>query len=371
MGGNSSWQFGSAQGKAEHPDPAHNETISDADVTLRWDPSPWPAFLINQNLYYGTNQAEVAAACDVNVTTVIGLAADANSFAVGQLDLGAQRWWRIDSNMSTGDLVPGDVWQFSTQNFYTLEDFDWYQGSTSMRATWLDFFSDSTNGTVIAERTEPNRYATRSHLMDFDWITGSPYTHWDSKRTLASEFDMTVGDLAALVLYSHGDPCNTSSSGGGYSLSGPQKLYVTLADDTNSATIEYNGDAGDIFVAQWVEWNIALADFVTAGSPGPVNLEKIDSIMLSVTDDETGNGHVKFDDIRLYKQRCVPSLSGVTLVDFNNDCIINWRDHWQAIRAGWLQTGTAYDYHTTDPIVNCLDFAVMANYWQMGELFPQ
>jgi hypothetical protein len=357
------WQFSEPQGKAEHPDPAHNETISDADVTLRWDPSPWPAFLINQDVYYGTNQAEVAGANTTDVNAFVGnYPAGANSLNVGALPLGAERWWRIDSNMNTGDLVPGDVWRFKMADFLTIEDFDWYQGTTNLRATWLDFYSDATNGVAVTEQTEPNRYATRSKLMDFDWVT-SGYTHWDTKRTFASDVNM-AGELAALVLYSHGDPCNTSGTPL-YSLTGPQKIYVTLSDGPNSVTLPYDGDANDIFLAQWVEWNIALADFA------PVDLTQVASIMLSVTDDETGNGHVKFDDIRLYKQRCVPHLSGVTAYDVGVvDCIINFRET-EGMRGSWLKTGTSYDFHTTDPICNALDYALLADVWQMGDLFPK
>ncbi|MHC4756522.1 MAG: hypothetical protein ACYTBP_15420, partial [Planctomycetota bacterium] len=357
------WQYGSPQGKAEHPDPANNSTTSDVDLTLRWDPSPWPAFLINQNVYYGTNQAEVTDANTSDVNAFIGnYPASANSLNVGQLDLGAVRWWRIDSNMNTGDLVPGDVWKFTMQSYYTIEDFDWYGGTTNLRATWLDYYADNTNGAAVSEQTEPNRYATRSHLMDFDWIT-SGYSHWDTKRTFAAPFDMATADLVALVLYSYGDPCNTSGSPL-YSLTGPQKLYVTLSDGPNSVTLPYDGDANNIFVDQWVEWNLALADF------SPVDLTQVASIMLSVTNDETGNGHVKFDDIRLHKQRCVPHLSGIMDIDVNADCIINYADEW-SMKGSWLKTGTSYDFHTTDPICNALDYALLAAKWQMGDLFPK
>jgi hypothetical protein len=358
------WQFGVPAGKAEQPDPANNSTISDADVTLRWQPSPWPAYLVNQNVYYGTNQAEVTDANSSDVNAFIGnYSADTNSYNVGALPLGATRWWRIDSNMNTGDLIKGDVWRFSMAQFLTIEDFDWYQGTTNLRATWKDFFSDNTNGAVVTEQVEPNRYATRSKLMDFDWIT-SGYTHWDTERTFASPIDMT-GELAALVLYSYGDPDNDGDGGAGfYSLDGPQKMYVTLSDDTNSVTLPYDGDANDLFKAQWVEWNIALADFA------PVNLGAVTSIKLSVNDDYSGNAHVKFDDIRLYKQRCVPHKSGVTDVDYNSDCIINWRDQ-DRIRGNWLLTGTDTNWHPTDPICNALDYALMAAKWQQGDLFPK
>jgi len=107
-----------------------------------------------------------------------------------------------------------------------------------------------------------------------------------------------------------------------------------------------------------------LADF------SPVLLTKVASIKLSVTNEYTGNGHVMFDDIRVYKQRCVPALSGVTEVDVNADCIINGPDLW-SMKGVWLQSGNAYNFHTTNPIVNCLDFAVIAAKWQQGVKFPQ
>jgi hypothetical protein len=314
-------------------------------------------------VYYGTDQAEVADANTSDVNAFVGnYPADTDSFYIGQLPLGAVRYWRVDSNMNTGDLVKGDTWKFTMQDFYTIENFDWYEGTTNLRATWLDYYSDSTNGAAVSEQTEPNRYLTRSKLMDFDWIT-SGYTHWDTKRTFTSPFDMTVYDLKTLVLYSCGDPCNTSGTPL-YSLTGPQKIYVTLSDDTNSVTLPYDGDANNIFVDEWAEWNIALADFA------PVAMDAVTSIMLSVTNDETGNAHVKFDDIRIHKQRCVPHLSGVTEVDVNADCIINYADT-EGMRKVWLQTDTAYDFHTTNSICNALDYALLAAKWQQGDLFPK
>ena len=361
------WQFSSPQGKAYNPYPAHNSTISDADLTLRWRQSPWPAYLLNQNVYYGTTEGDVT---DANTSTAgvfqDNYGPDVNSFHIGQLDLGVTRWWRIDSNMDTPtkDMVKGDVWKFTTAQYYTIENFDWYQGDDNLRAVWKDYYTDGTgdNGTIVTEQTEPNRYATRSHLMDFDWFTAGS-THWDTKRTFASPFDMTVFDLKALVLYSYGDPCNTSGTPV-YSLSGPQKIYVTLSDGPNSVTRPYDGDANNIFVNQWSEWNIALADF------SPVLLTKVASIKLSVTNEYTGNGHVMFDDIILYKQRCVPYHSGLTELDINADCIINYADEW-SMKGVWLQSGNAYNFHTANPIVNCLDYALLAAKWQQGDWFPK
>jgi hypothetical protein len=362
------WQFGSSQGKATLVYPANNATISDADLTLRWNPSPWPTYLVNQNVYYGTSAAAVT---DANTSTVGVFQGEktpaTDSLYVGALDLGAQRWWRIDSNLTTTPpvMVKGDIWHLTMAQFYTIEDFDWYGGSDNLRDVWLDYYTDGTgdNGAIVTEQREPNRYATHSYLMDFDWFTAGS-THFDTERTFASPIDMTVFDLAALTLYSYGDPCNTSDTGGGYSLSGPQKIYVTLSDDPNSVPLPYDGDANDIFVNQWAEWNIALADFA------PVALNAVTSIKLSVTNEYTGNGHVKFDDIRLYKQRCVPHLSGIQEVDVNADCIINGPDLW-SLKGQWLKSGSAYNFHTTDPIVNCLDYAILAAKWQQGDLFPK
>ena len=362
--------FGSPQGKALNPYPIPGSTISDVDVTLRWTPSPWPAYLVNQIIYYGTNADEVTAAGigDANAyISTSGVAVD--SLHIGQLDLGSVRWWRIDSNMGTSGVITGDVWKFTIQDYYTLEDFDWYGGTDSLNDTWLDYTSDGTNGVAVTEGVDPNRHPTRSYLMDFDWLTGS-YSHWDTKRTLASPMDITVFDLKALVLYSHGDPCN--AVGTPLWSTGPEKLYITLADGTNSAKLAYDGDANDLFEDQWVEWNLALADFVSAGTPGDVNLAILDSVMLSIDNTYTGSGHVKFDDIRVMKQRCVSKYSGVTEWDFRVNCIINFDDYWY-FRGQWLtdNMSSPADLHTTDPNVNLFDYSILASHWQEGDLFPK
>ncbi|MHC4638787.1 MAG: hypothetical protein ACYTBV_15000, partial [Planctomycetota bacterium] len=135
------WRFGApGLGKAYDPYPANNSKASDLDLTLRWRPSPYPSYLLNQNVYYGTNATEVT---DANTSTA-GVfqgeyPAGANSLPIGTLDIGVSRWWRVDSNMSIGGIIKGDTWKFTMDNFYTIEDFDWYGGTTNLRATWLDY----------------------------------------------------------------------------------------------------------------------------------------------------------------------------------------------------------------------------------------
>ncbi|MHC4640923.1 MAG: LamG-like jellyroll fold domain-containing protein [Planctomycetota bacterium] len=112
--------------------------------------------------------------------------------------------------------------------------------------------------------------------------------------------DWTAGNARALTMYFKGDADNT-----------PGQLFVQLQ---GGCTVEYSGSPDDLMNPDWQEWNIDLADFPCAVTP---------ATMMSVGT-SGGSGVLRFDDMRLYPSRCVPSLSSIT--DLNQDCSVNGKD---------------------------------------------
>jgi hypothetical protein len=112
--------------------------------------------------------------------------------------------------------------------------------------------------------------------------------------------DWTAGNAKALVMYFKGDAGNT-----------PGQMYAQLAP---GCIVEYPGSPEDLMNPDWQEWNIALADFPCPASP----------VTLMSVGATGGGGVLRFDDMRLYPSRCVPSLSSIT--DLNQDCSVNGKD---------------------------------------------
>jgi len=164
------------------------------------------------------------------------------------------------------------------------------------------------------------------------------------------------------VLYFYGDPNNDADY--------TEQMYVALQDSSNNVTVlPYDGDASDVKIAEWQQWNIDLTDL-------DVNLASVKSFCIGFGDRDNlwlpgGIGLVYFDDIRLYQPRCILSLRSEELaaVDLSNNCVVDFAD-LDEMAAQWLHTGEATADLYDDNIVNLRDFAVLANSWLAEQLWP-
>jgi len=86
----------------------------------------------------------------------------------------------------------------------------------------------------------------------------------------------------------------------------PGRLYVIVEDNTGSFKLVEHPDPNGTQLDSWQEWNIDMQDFSDAG----VNLAAVQKMSIGVGDkaatSPAGSGTVYFDDIRLYRPRCVP-----------------------------------------------------------------
>ncbi|MHC4494915.1 MAG: LamG-like jellyroll fold domain-containing protein, partial [Planctomycetota bacterium] len=117
----------------------------------------------------------------------------------------------------------------------------------------------------------------------------------------------------------------------------PEPLYVALANNTGTPAVVFHDDPNASLTNTWTQWNIDLTEF------GGVNLTDVHSIAVGLGDRNNpqpgGSGTMYFDDIRLYRPRCL-ALLGKPDADFNNDCAVNYQD--LEIMAGeWLKSDSA------------------------------
>ena len=141
----------------------------------------------------------------------------------------------------------------------------------------------------------------------------------------------------------------------------PEPVYVAVANKTGSPVVVYHDDPNASQIDTWTQWNIDLKDFETQG----INLADVNSIALGVGNRNSakagGSGLMYFDDIRLYRSRCVPDKVTLSQSDLNSDCVVDCGD-LQIMASGWLTNGPDSDLNA-DSTVDFKDYAVLADQW--------
>jgi hypothetical protein len=151
----------------------------------------------------------------------------------------------------------------------------------------------------------------------------------------------------------------------------PEPMYVALANSTGPPAVVYHDDPNAAQIDTWTEWNIDLRDFADQD----VNLADVNSITIGFGDRNNpqagGSGKMYFDDIRLYRSRCVPSEITLAEADLNSDCVVDYRD-LEMMVGDWLagDPGLAADLNADDTD-DFKDYAVLANQWLEEQVWPQ
>jgi hypothetical protein len=276
---------------ARKPDPESGATDVSIDTTLSWRPGREAA---EHSLYLSTDQQAVIDG------TAIPTTVDQAGYTPPTLDIGSTYYWRIDevNSAETVTTWQGDIWSFSTQQYIVVEDFESYNdieqeqaGSNLIYLTWIDGYDDpSVNGstmgyTVPYEPTIEFRIVhgdDQSAPFSYDNSTASYSEITVSSNNLAIGNDWTKSDVQVLTLWFYGDPNNAVT----------EQLYAKL----NGVKVNYDGDAANLAVAGWTQWNIDLSAF-------GINLANVTelSIGLERIGNSSGSGTLLIDDIRLYK----------------------------------------------------------------------
>jgi len=152
----------------------------------------------------------------------------------------------------------------------------------------------------------------------------------------------------------------------------PEQLYVAVEDSSGKIAVVKHKDPNAVLLDTWQEWNVDLKAFSNAG----VNLASVKKMYLGVGDRVNpkagGTGSLYFDDIRLYRPRCVPSLAKPD-ADLSGNCVVDYAD--LDIMAGqWLQaippaTALSADLNA-DKKVDLKDYAKLADSWLEEFLWP-
>ena len=283
------------------------------DAHLSWGPNPedgaievprdaelqWKAgfYTGTHDLYFGTDFNDVNEATRDNPLGVLTQDLDVNSFDPdGLLDWGQTYYWRIDE---VNDLEPdspykGDVWSFQVINYpIVVEDFENYGDypPDEIFNTWVDGWDNPTNG---ATSGYPNPdFVGGGHYLEGEIVHSGEFSmplFYDnsvglSEATRQLNANWNQEDVVTLTLFYHGDPANAT-----------EQMFVVVDN-----VVVNNDDANAALVTEWTKWDIPLQIFTDQG----VNLSNVGSMTLGFGSRANpvngGEGHVFFDDIRLYK----------------------------------------------------------------------
>jgi hypothetical protein len=207
------------------------------------------------------------------------------------LDLASTYYWRIDevNDTETPTTWQGDVWDFTTQEFIVVEDFESYNDIASgepdsklVYETWRDGLDNPTaNGSTMGYfipfaptmETGTVHNGGQSAPMTYDNTAAASS---EVTRTLDPQ-NWTANGIQTLSLWFYGDSANT-----------PGQLYVKI----NGVQVDYDGDASNLTLAGWQPWNI---DLTSIGA----DRDNVTSLAIGVQGPGAA-GTLLLDDIRLY-----------------------------------------------------------------------
>jgi hypothetical protein len=220
------------------------------------------------------------------------------SYGPLSLDLGTTYYWRVDevNEAETPTTWKGDLWDFRTQEFFVVDDFEDYNDypPDEIWSTWIDGYGTTTNGSTIGYPDPDWNFG--EHYVETSIVHGGaqsmPYfydnnlKYSEAAMTLSYPRNWTKQGVGVLSLWFYGDTSNAAET-----------LYVAL---NGSATV-YHDDTDATLINEWTEWTIDLQEFATQG----VNLANVNTIAIGFGDKNNlqagGSGMVFFDDIRLYR----------------------------------------------------------------------
>jgi hypothetical protein len=316
---------------AWRPRPRSNSTVAwtSSGPILNWTPGRYAADANGHDVYFGTSFAQVSEANESNIPPFIKNQ-DTNNYPLNTvLNLGQTYFWRIDENNDVCDPCnwKGTVWQFTMADYDVVETFNSYVNTNALRAVWKKVAGAAGSLATLETATVQDGNSMKCTYAD---NVGPFYTEFEANTTgpnsLQTITDWTQAGIKALVLSFYGIGTNSA-----------EEMYVALRSGDGNLAIVYYDDPNDLNEPAWHEWNIDLADFAVAG-PNNVNLSDVAKVYIGfgtrAAPAVDGTGNVYFDNIRLYKTRCVAALAPEG--DLNADCNVDFSDV-NVMATDWLK----------------------------------
>jgi hypothetical protein len=290
---------------ARFPSPALNAVNTLPYVTLGWTSGD---YAVSHNIYLGTDPNQVLNATP-STTGIFknSQLVDVNTFQPAGLEFAKTYYWRIDEVNDT-NVWKGLVWQFTTNSYITLDNFESYADTASLLASWKDG-SDFSSGSTITLSTTIGHDQNHSLVFDYN-NTGTDSKPYFSEVSSTSFYhNWSIASIAAIDLWYKGSAGNAS-----------EQMYIAFENQGSSPAVVINPDPNAAKAADWQVWRIALRD--VAG----INFADVNKIYVGFgnrSDPQAGGcGVVYIDDIQLHPRRCLypptRDLTGDNVVNFDD-----------------------------------------------------
>ncbi|OXU15644.1 LamG domain-containing protein [Sedimentisphaera salicampi] len=334
---------------ASNPIPANNSAGIDYDR----DMLDWTAGIEadKHDVYLGYNEADVEAA-DTSSDLYLGRI-DPNEIAVDYI-MGLTHYWRVDEVSADGtEIWTGDVWSFTPQNTFMIDDFEDYTGDEGNRVyqTWHDGVGYSTPVVVPGNGT-----GSQVGYPESPYVEQSGAGHGQMMPVYYNNDDAPYYSLVTKTFDTVQDFTREEIQAVGFNFKGSEDndvepIYLILEDDLgNQAKLSYAGDVDDIAFGPIVNWDSGFkfnADLADA-SPQGVDLTQVKKIHIQIGEETAsapaGSGMVLIDNVSIQSPRCVWDSTGdgtpdsfLQTADFNHDCVVD-EDDMLYMAGQWLES---------------------------------
>ena len=325
------------ENKAKTPTPADFSTVTKTEgANLSWEAG---LGAVTHKVYWSDDQDAV-----INRTgtpEVLIRAIDGNSTTTpSSPQLGITYYWAVDEVNSLSVTADGRTWRYTIQDYFYVDDFESYDGSTSsgndVWAVWDDgYFGSSGSGVHSVYDGADGTVKAMEYLYSNNGTSpygGSGFPYYSeivantSDPCLSCGSDWTADGVAFLQVSFKGQAGNDAN----------ERMYVVIEDSVpNFAMVQYGiptgynnpswpEDMNNIKLNTWKTWGIDLRTF--AG----VALDDVQKIYIGFgergnTTTPGGTGTVIFDEIKIR----IPGLHDTPDnfdEDLNDDGVIDFKD---------------------------------------------
>ena len=235
------WSF-TTEGAVSGPNPSDGAEEVKPSVVLRWDAG---AVAASHEVYFGTDADDVANATTVSPEYKGPKALGEESYDPGKLMLNTAYYWRIDevNAASTDSPWAGNVWSFSTGDFFVIDDFEDYNaGDNQIWFAWQDglgagvpgvdpYVPGNGTGSAVGDETTPSyteetivHGGLQSMPLIYDNNKQGFSKYSQVEHTLADQRDWTEEGVTNLSLWFRGNPASVGSF-----VEGPVGTYTMTA----------------------------------------------------------------------------------------------------------------------------------------------
>jgi len=222
------WSF-TTEGAVSGPNPTDGAVDVKPSVILSWDAG---AVAASHNVYFGIDTDAVKNATTASPEFKGTKALGEESYDPGKLTLNTTYYWRIDevNDASPDSPWPGNVWSFSTGDFFVIDDFEDYNaGDNQIWYVWHDglgagapgspgYVPGNGTGSAVGDETTASyteeiivHGGNQSMPIAFDNNKQGFAKYSEVELTLADQRDWTEEGVTELSLWFRGYPGSVGS----------------------------------------------------------------------------------------------------------------------------------------------------------------